>query len=209
MYGKEVSMVEDKIDRRIIKTKKSLGEALLKLLRKEKIDLIKINELCDEAKVSRATFYNNFDSIVDVLSYQLGSMLYVDEEEENTWITASTSLEQAYRSFLTHIIHNALLQKDTLKAINGGLHENGMFLVAFRSSIRDGLRPIVKKYCLEIEKEIPSIVLMNYLSLSLASYVYYTLLGDHNSDENVIVENGYNMTLQLIKECLKKYPFYK
>ena len=68
-------MVEDKIDRRIIKTKKSLGEALLKLLRKEKIDLIKINELCDEAKVSRATFYNNLDTIVDVLSYQLGSML--------------------------------------------------------------------------------------------------------------------------------------
>lgn len=62
---------------------------------------------------------------------------------------------------------------------------------------------------MEIEKEIPSTVLMNYLSLSLASYVYYTLLGDHNSDENVIVENGYNMTLQLIKECLKKYPFYK
>lgn len=209
MYGKEVSMVEDKIDRRIIKTKKSLGEALLKLLRKEKIDLIKINELCDEAKVSRATFYNNFESIVDVLSYQLGSMLYVDEDEERTWITASTSLDQAYRSFLTHIIHNAFLQKDTLKAINGGLHENGMFLVAFRSSIRDGLRLIIQKYSLEIEKEIPSTVLMNYLSLSLASYTYYILLSDDNSDESIIVENGYNMTFQLIRECLKKFPFRK
>lgn len=202
-------MMEDKIDRRIIKTKKSLGEALLKLLRKENIDLIKINELCDEAKVSRATFYNNFESVVDVLSYQLGSMLYVDEDEERTWIDGSTSLDDAYRSFLTHIIHNALLQKETLRSINGGLHENGMFLVAFRSSIRDGLKLIAQKYSLEIEKEIPVTVLTNYLSLSLASYIYYILLNDENKDEDIIIENGYNMTFRMIRECLKKFPFRK
>lgn len=201
--------MEDKTDRRIIKTKKSLGEALLKLLRKEKIELIKINELCDEAKVSRATFYNNFDSIVDVLSYQLGRILYIVEDEEKTWITGSTSFVESYRSFMTHIIHNAFLQKETLKSINGGLNENGMFIVAFRSSIREGLRPIVQKWYQEIEKEVPPTVLINYLSLSLASYIYYVLLNDGESDESFVVENGYNMTYLLIKECLTKFPFCK
>ena len=96
-----------------------------------------------------------------------------------------------------------------MKSINGGLNENGMFIVAFRSSIREGLRPIVQKWYQEIEKEVPPTVLINYLSLSLASYIYYVLLNDGESDESFVVENGYNMTYLLIKECLTKFPFCK
>lgn len=48
------------LDKRILKTKKSLKEALIKLLQEKNFDAIKTTEICDHALVSRNTFYNYY-----------------------------------------------------------------------------------------------------------------------------------------------------
>lgn len=62
-------MPKNKIDLRIVKTKKKLTEALFSLLEETSYEQIKISDLCEKAGVSRATFYNNFLTIDDVLAY--------------------------------------------------------------------------------------------------------------------------------------------
>ena len=56
-----------KRDLRVTVTKRMLQEALLRLLESKPIDKIKVNELCEESNVNRATFYRHYDVLQDLL----------------------------------------------------------------------------------------------------------------------------------------------
>lgn len=58
-----------KEDLRVIRTKKSLVEAFIALMRKKKFEDITINNLCDEAMIRRTTFYRHFQDKYDLLDY--------------------------------------------------------------------------------------------------------------------------------------------
>ena len=51
-----------KENQRITLTKKLLQEGLLRLLETKRLDKISVTELCREAGINRATFYNHYDS---------------------------------------------------------------------------------------------------------------------------------------------------
>ena len=54
-------------DKRVLKTKAKLTNALMIELKKRPLYSIKISDLCNTAKISRATFYNNFDSMDEIV----------------------------------------------------------------------------------------------------------------------------------------------
>lgn len=56
-----------KQDLRIAVTKRMIQEALLRLLKTKPLDKIKVNELCSESGVNRATFYRHYQTLLDVL----------------------------------------------------------------------------------------------------------------------------------------------
>lgn len=56
-----------KQDLRIAVTKRMIREALLCLLKMKPLNKIKVNELCAEAGVNRATFYRHYETLQDVL----------------------------------------------------------------------------------------------------------------------------------------------
>ncbi len=56
-----------KLDIRIIKTKKAIKEATLRLLSQKSIEDISITELAAEAQINRKTFYNYYQSISKVV----------------------------------------------------------------------------------------------------------------------------------------------
>lgn len=51
------------------KSKDFIVKSLLQLLETDKFDLITISEICDNTQIVRKTFYNNFSSKEDVISY--------------------------------------------------------------------------------------------------------------------------------------------
>lgn len=59
--------MEDKIDRRVIKTKGRLYEVFIKLLREKPIKDITVRELSDKADINRATFYLHYKDVFDLL----------------------------------------------------------------------------------------------------------------------------------------------
>ncbi|MCC8046528.1 MAG: TetR/AcrR family transcriptional regulator [Clostridiales bacterium] len=60
--------MKQKENQRIALTKRLLKETLLHLLSEKDIQMIHVNELCEEAGINRTTFYNHYGRPSDVLS---------------------------------------------------------------------------------------------------------------------------------------------
>lgn len=56
-----------KENQRIAVTKRMLKEGLLRLLEKKDLDKIRVNELCEESGINRATFYRHYEMPQDLL----------------------------------------------------------------------------------------------------------------------------------------------
>lgn len=57
-----------KVDRRIYKTKKSIREALIIILKEKNRHQITVKELAEMADINRKTFYSHYDNIDDIFS---------------------------------------------------------------------------------------------------------------------------------------------
>ncbi|MEH7175975.1 TetR/AcrR family transcriptional regulator, partial [Priestia megaterium] len=60
-------MKEVKVDPRIIRTRKLLMDAFIKVTRKKDFKDITIRDITDEATVNRATFYSHFQDKYDLM----------------------------------------------------------------------------------------------------------------------------------------------
>jgi AcrR family transcriptional regulator len=73
----EDKMPAKKLDRRIIRSKSLLFNALIKLMRKKDYQDISVKDLADAADISRPTFYRIYKSIDDILIEEMD--LHFDE----------------------------------------------------------------------------------------------------------------------------------
>ena len=66
---------EIKADRRIIKTKKAIYEALVELMQKKKLNSITVTELAAQADINRKTFYTYYSTVNDVLDEGINELI--------------------------------------------------------------------------------------------------------------------------------------
>ena len=90
---------------RIIKTKKKLSDALIQLLEERNYDDIKISDLCLKAGVSRATFYNNFNTIDDVMNYYFR---LTEEQIKSIFLSRLKQFNFSFRDAYRSLIHTVL-----------------------------------------------------------------------------------------------------
>ncbi len=62
-------------DKRVAKTRDKLSSSLLEELKTRPLYAIKVSDLCHDANISRATFYNNFDSREEIVLLILDGLL--------------------------------------------------------------------------------------------------------------------------------------
>jgi len=106
----------DRMDKRILKTKKKLTNTLLVLLSEKKIKDITVLELCKNANINRTTFYKYYKDIDDIVLKIEESLLmdlakYIDDIKRNYLI-----------SFTGRIIETISEHKETYTRLLG---ENG------------------------------------------------------------------------------------
>lgn len=93
---KDLKRKMKKIDRRVLRTRQSLGEALVDLTLANGYDSITIKELTQEASIGYATFFRHFKSKDELLMYVLESVL---EDLSSMMDADMTSYEQALVMF--------------------------------------------------------------------------------------------------------------
>ena len=64
----------EKIDLRIIKSKRALYNALIHLMKKKTFEEIKVSDICNEALINRSTFYAHFEDKYSLLSSMLDNL---------------------------------------------------------------------------------------------------------------------------------------
>jgi AcrR family transcriptional regulator len=79
------------------KSKEFIVKSLLQLLQTNKFDVITISEICDNTQIVRKTFYNNFSSKEDVITYYSKNL--IEEYYEKVKTKNSGNTQEAARFF--------------------------------------------------------------------------------------------------------------
>ena len=107
-------MTDDKPeqDRRVLKTKASLRDAMLTLMASRGWDEMTIQEICDKANVGRSTFYVHYQSKDDLLSEGMNDL-------RDTISAQTAQAEGPGLHFLAGLLDHMAQQRDVFKATIG------------------------------------------------------------------------------------------
>jgi len=104
-------MQSTKEDRRILRTRRMIDEAMMTLLEEKPFNEINVTELCEKADINRNTFYAHYEKPLDVLKHledtmmdQITEALSDSDISENVTEKALSVLEGNKR--LTKILHS-------------------------------------------------------------------------------------------------------
>ena len=113
---------EIKADRRILKNKKAIYEALVELMQKKKLNSITVTELAAQADINRKTFYTYYSTVNDVLDEGINELitslkdLLCAMSEDYNMLSPQTLF-----AFLNTIMSDADIARDLFASDNGSL----------------------------------------------------------------------------------------
>ncbi len=85
MSGKKKSIAPTKADRRTLRTREVLGDALVGLMHEKPFQKIKVNDVLDRAEVGRSTFYSHYRDKEDLFL----------SDVDDFWAAVSTKLSRS------------------------------------------------------------------------------------------------------------------
>lgn len=96
----------NKTDKRIMKTRAALTRALIDLLQQQAYHEITVSSLCKEANISRATFYNNFETVDDILPYYFETRSVELQKifQKNLLMNEGISFHDSYKNMIRQIV---------------------------------------------------------------------------------------------------------
>jgi AcrR family transcriptional regulator len=118
-------MKDEKIDRRIRKTKKALLQSLIELISKKKLSSITVKELTDLADVNRSTFYlyyrDIFDMVEQIEDEMFGEFNKIFEKlrKESNIYTKEMTTYNSLVSFFTHMFEYVKDNASMIKILLG------------------------------------------------------------------------------------------
>lgn len=147
-------MKEKKLDLRIVKTKKSIYEALLLLMETKTFEEIKVSDICDKAMINRSTFYSHFEdkyflfnSLIKDLKNRLQSEL-----DKNTNISNS---KEYYMELIRLLLNHFEEEKDIYTKIMLN-NRNSVAMDMIYEALNDNVTKRIEDIQNNLYKEIPS-----------------------------------------------------
>ncbi len=155
----------------MLRTLETFSTKLFDLLATKPFEEITINELCEQAKYPRATFYNYFDDKYDLLSYCFKTL------------TKKIGLDEYYHAennqmlylYFDRIYDFTLERKEIIQKILIHNNETTYMFSSFKIFSNNTMRNIFKN-CTLINHNIPSVLLCDHYSNTLILVWQYTTL---------------------------------
>lgn len=135
-------MTERKLDRRVQRTRQSLREALLSLMRERGYEGLSVQDVLDRANVGRSTFYAHFDSKDDLLVSGLEELRGALEERQQQARRGAAPDEQVF-AFSRELFAHAEQHRDLWRGMVGR-HSGAVVQGYFREMLVDLAREDVR-----------------------------------------------------------------
>jgi AcrR family transcriptional regulator len=113
--------MEGEIDRRVARTRRTLHEALIRLILRRGYDALTVQEIIDEADVGRATFYAHYRGKDDLLR---GGFERLREELRSARLQAHRSKRGRPLPFSLAMFEHACAYSEVYRAMLGGQGSN-------------------------------------------------------------------------------------
>lgn len=166
------------MDRRQLKTRKAIFNAFRTLLERKRYDHISVQDIIDEADVSRSTFYAHFETKDFLLKAMCSEIFYhIFENDPCPWVGKDHDLEGK----LSHTLWHIRDRKSDLSGIL--LSDSGdLYLTYFKEHLRD----MFEFYIDDFELDVPKNFLINHLVCSFTEAVRWWMKEDmKTSPENM------------------------
>jgi len=194
---------DKKQDLRIKRTKEKLAEALAVISKTKKLDDIKVSDLCNQAKVSRATFYNNFTHVTDVLIYQLEEF---NDQADHSISQASKDEGMTFPEAFKIFVHNIAVvmnPKDERFQIVAKNSNSRVVYGILNQFLLINLTRILKIYEDQLG-DIPLEIIANYLAGSLSGLIFYMFDKIDQYPSTQMEEFVYKITFELFYNQIPK-----
>ena len=114
---KGMNIIMEKVNQRVMITKRMLKDALLRILESKNIDKINITELCKEAGINRATFYTHYETPNDILNeIERDIVLEIENKQQNI---SNPSLQASTEIMCQYLYQNAHTVRILLRNFTG------------------------------------------------------------------------------------------
>ena len=174
-------MKKDKVDLRIIKTKRNLYEALLNLMEKSSFEDIKVSDICEEALINRSTFYSHFED-----KYSLLLSLFNDFKEA---LILELTTEQEFsnsKEYFMNLIRLLLNHMSERKKFYISIMNNNKNSIAM-DMINDIINNDITKYIENDNSDIPSSFVSRFYSGAILSVLMEWISNPKKySDEDIV-----------------------
>ena len=171
-------------DLRIIKSKNAIADALLELLKTERLDDISISEISKKSHVSRATFYNNFNDFKEVIVYYFEKFQPLfDKSFSRFKDNLNTSdFPSVYRLFINDIFDAIGFERDPFLTIAKNKDETAIHLIheALKTFLAKNIKTYFEPLIIGYYPNIPLELVVDYLAGGFSSTIIYLL---HHYDE--------------------------
>lgn len=172
-----------------LNTKKKIYLAFKEVLGKKTYNEIRIQDILDESKIARSTFYSHFKTKEEVLcsiSEEIFTHVFSHSlEEEKTHDFSKTSL-QDYQHFFTHIFYHLHDERDLIRAIYSSEGKD-IFLNYFRGEFRQFAKLCVESNFIQY-KNLPFDLRVNAVVESLVLVINYWVRTDFKDLPETLTE---------------------
>jgi AcrR family transcriptional regulator len=162
---------DHRVDRRIARTQRLLGEALLELIQEQSFDSITIRDITERADIGYATFFRHYDSKEELLAQQLESI--IRQLEDMVGERDDDYFEREGELLFEHVGQNELLYRGLL-----GGHVHVQVIRRLRDALIRVIRPHIEGHLPDEELLIPLEIAVNHVAASALELVAWWLEND-------------------------------
>lgn len=187
-----------KDDRRTIRTKRDLANALFELLQEKNLDDITVQDITDRALISKTTFYNNFNDKSELLTFLLRRS--IDDvlekiELSNRDINPVDFLNEVISHVVDFLIETALPFKKMIAH-----DKSGVLYYSLTAMIEGVFTSIVEQNELKIFKNhLENDTAIYYYAGAFANLIYKKIANTVNVDRNKLIKEIYNVSKVVIE----------
>lgn len=181
-------------DKRVIRTKKSIKNALFKIMESKDISSITISELTNEANVNRRTFYTHYRNITDIL-----------DEVEGELVTALKALGDKYDpNDFEKSTYNLFIGLDKLISEDFDYYFH-LVRVDMRGMLMSRLKTVIKSTAEDILSHITKTKGSNAASVAafIAGGFFNLYIEWHYNNNGMTLEEAARVASRMVGICIK------